>query len=327
MKIVVTGGAGFIGSSLCEYLVKKKHEVIVVDNLSNGNIKNLAKIKKKISFIKKDILTPNCFNGKIFKNVHTVFHLAALADIVPSIQFPRKYFDSNVSGTLNVLEYCRKNNISKLIYAASSSCYGMPRRMPVKENALIDTKYPYSLTKFLGEELILSWAKIYGMNNISLRFFNAYGPRSRTNNNYGAMFGVFLSQKINNQPLTIVGSGKQTRDFIFISDLVDGIYKAWKRGKSGEVYNIASGKETSVKKVAYLLKHRFVNIPKRPGEPDKLMANINKAKKNLGFKPKISIDMGVKIMLKNIANWKKTPLWTPKKIKVATKDWFKFLGK
>ena len=327
MKILVTGGAGFIGSSLCEYLVNKNYKVIVVDNLKNGNLENLKKIKHKIKFIKKDISKKNCFEDKNFEGIHSVFHLAALADIVPSIKFPRKYFESNVIGTLNVLEFCRNNNVKKLIYAASSSCYGLPKNLPVKENDIIDTRYPYSSTKYIGEKLILDWAKIYKMHNVSLRFFNAYGPRSRTNNSYGAMFGVFLSQKINNKPLTVVGSGKQTRDFIFISDLINGIIKAWQKGGAGEIYNIASGKETSVNQIVKLLEHKIVKIPKRPGEPDRLLSNINKAKKKLGFKPKVDIKAGVKIMINNISNWKKTVLWTPKKIKIETKEWFRYLGK
>ena len=327
MKILVTGGAGFIGSSLCEKLIKKKHKVVVVDNLINSNIKNLDKIKNKITFLKKDITKNNCFNDKIFNNIDVVFHLAALADIVPSIKHPSKYFDTNVGGTLNVLEFCRNNRVKKLIYAASSSCYGILNKVPINENDKIDNQYPYSLTKYLGEQLVLKWAKIYKMHNVSLRFFNAYGPRSRTNTNYGAMFGVFLSQKINNKPLTIVGDGKQTRDFIYITDLIEGIYNGLKKGKSGEVYNIASGKEVSILKIAKLLNHKFVFISKRPGEPDRLKADIRKAKNHLGFNPKISIKEGVKIMLQNINNWKKAPIWTTSKIKIETKDWFKYLSK
>ena len=153
-----------------------------------------------------------------FKGQYYVFHLAALADIVPSIQSPKKYFESNVTGTLNVLEASRKGKIKKILYSASSSCYGIPTRYPTSENQKIDPKYPYALTKKIGEDLIKHWSKLYNIPFISLRLFNVYGTRSRTSGTYGAMFGVFLAQKIANKPFTIVGSGSQTRDFTYVSD-------------------------------------------------------------------------------------------------------------
>lgn len=325
MKAVITGGAGFIGSNLCDYLIKKKFKIIVIDNLETGNIKNLKKIKNKIKFIKADITKTSSLKDSYFKNVDILFHLAALADIVPSINNPKKYFDTNVNGTLNILEKCKKNNVKKLIYAASSSCYGIPKKLPIKENSLINTQYPYALSKYLGECLVLHWSKIYKMNNVSLRLFNVYGPRSRTNSNYGAMFGVFLAQKLKKKPITIVGNGRQTRDFLYISDLVRAFYKSIRYAKKGEIYNVASGKETSVNKIVKLLNHHSIFIPKRPGEPDRLKGDITKAKKTFQWKPEISISIGVKIMLKNINDWKFAPVWTHSKIKHVTNDWFKYL--
>jgi UDP-glucose 4-epimerase len=325
VRALVTGGAGFIGSSLCEYLLKKNFKVIVIDNLKSGNINNLKNIKKNIVFIKVDISQKEKLQDKYFRDIDVIFHMAALADIVPSINNPEDYYKSNVQGTLNLLEKARKHKVKKFIYAASSSCYGLPKKLPVLEKAIISPQYPYALTKYLGEQLVLHWAKVYKMKNISLRFFNVYGPRSRTNTNYGAMFGVFLAQKLNNKPLTIVGNGKQTRDFLFISDLIEGIYKSWKYGKSGQIFNLASGKEVSVIKIANLMSHKIKFIPKRPGEPDKLRGDISKAIKQLKWKPKISIEKGVEIMLNNIKNWSKAPIWTPKLIKKETKSWFKYL--
>ena len=325
MKILITGGAGFIGSNLCEYLISKNFHVTVLDNLETGNIDNLKQVKKKIKFYKADISKKQNLKDSFFKDIDVVYHLAALADIVPSINNPEKYFNTNVLGTLNVLEKCKKNRVKTFIYAASSSCYGIPKKLPIKENSLIKPEYPYALTKNLGENLVLHWSKVYGMNNISARLFNAYGPRSRTNNNYGAMFGVILSQKINNKPLTVVGDGNQTRDFLFISDLVHALYKIIYKGKKGEIYNISSGREVSVNKIVKLMNHPKVHIPKRPGEPERLKGDIQKAKKHLNWKPLVSIEKGVKIMLLNINSWKTAPVWTPKKIKKATKDWFKYL--
>ena len=326
MKIIVTGGAGFIGSNLVDFLIRKKHKVIVIDNFSTGLRNNLKKSKKKIKVFNKDISSSKNLN-KIFKNVDYVFHLAGLADIVPSIEKPNLYFKSNVVGTFNVLEACRKNKIKKIIYAASASCYGLPKKFPTNEISKINVKYPYAFTKWQGEELVKHWYEIYKLPFISMRFFNVYGPRSRTSGAYGAVFGVFLAQKLANKPLTIVGSGKQTRDFIHISDIVEALYKAAFSKFKGKVYNVGGGKEISVNQIANLISKKRISIPKRPGEPDRSLSDIKKIKKDLNWKPKVSIEKGVKNLLDNIHNWKTAPVWTPKKIKKATKIWFKFLKK
>ena len=163
--------------------------------------------------------------------IQYIYHLAGLADIVPSILNPEKYFNANVNGTLKILEISKKYKVKKLIYAASASCYGIPKKYPTSEKDVLDLQYPYAITKKIGEDLVLKWAKIYKMNNSSLRFFNVYGPRSRTTGAYGAVFGVFLAQKLKNKPLTIVGNGKQTRDFIHVTDLVNALIKPSKKLK------------------------------------------------------------------------------------------------
>ena len=219
----------------------------------------------------------------------------------------------------------RKKKIKKFIYAASASCYGTPKKFPIKEDQKIDPKYPYALSKFLGEEIVMHWAKVYKMPNISLRFFNVYGPRSRTSGAYGAALGVFLAQKIHNIPLTIVGNGKQTRDFIFIKDVIQAMIKLAKSKNRGKIYNLGSGKETKVIKLANLISERKQFIPKRPGEPFRSQANINKLQKDINWKPKTTLKIGINTLLKNIMAWDKAPLWTPKKIKKATKDWFRYL--
>ena len=194
MKTLVTGGAGFIGSNLVDRLVESSHKVTVLDNLSTGNIANLDKVKEKINFINIDIAKDKLDN--YFENIDYVFHLAGLADIVPSIENPKAYFDVNLLGTLNVLEASRNKQVKKCIYAASASCYGIPSDYPTNEKSKIDPKYPYALTKYLAEEMVIHWARVYKMPNISLRFFNAYGPRSRTTGVYGAVFGVFFSSEV-----------------------------------------------------------------------------------------------------------------------------------
>ena len=326
IKSLVTGGAGFIGSNLVDQLVKKKHKVIVLDNFSTGRRSNLLHHKKKdVKIIKIDISNTRQLD-RHFRDVDYVFHLAGIADIVPSIENPNKYFQSNVVGTLNVVQAAKKANIKKFIYAASASCYGIPAKFPIKEDAKINPMYPYAFTKWQAEELIMHWVKIYNFPAISIRFFNAYGPRSRTSGAYGAVFGVFLAQKLANKPLTIVGNGNQTRDFIHVYDLVSGIIKAALSSKAGKVYNIGGGKETKVNKITKLIGGKKVHIPKRPGEPSRSLADISKIKKDLNWQPKIKIEEGVKNLLSKIHYWKDAPVWTPKSIKKETKTWFKLLG-
>ena len=327
MKCLVTGGAGFIGSNLVEKLVKLGHQVIVFDNMSTGRLSNLNKVKSKIEFVEVDITNRKKSIDDYFNDIDWVFHLAGLADIVPSIKNPDSYFQVNVKGTLNILEASKKAKIKKLIYAASASCYGIPDDYPTDEKSKIDPQYPYALTKLLGEQLVLHWAKVYHMPNVSLRFFNAYGPNSRTTGAYGAVFGVFLAQKLAKKPLTIVGDGKQTRDFIHIFDLVDIVVRVAENGELGEIYNVGSGQETSISTVADIIGGNKVKIPKRPGEPDRSLADISKIKSHFNWQPKIAIDEGIKMLLKNINDWREAPVWTPETIKEETKSWFKLLSK
>lgn len=323
-KSLVTGGAGFIGSHLVEKLINKGHQVIIIDNLSTGRIENISKYLKDIIFIKKDI--SNFLEiKKYFEKVDYVFHLAALADIVPSINHPRNYFNANVLGTLNVLELSKKNKIKKFVYTASSSCYGIPKKYPTNEKENIDIKYPYALTKKSGEDLVLHWGKIYKLNVVSFRLFNVYGTKSRTSGTYGAMFGTFLKQKIKNFPFTVVGNGTQKRDFTYVTDVVDALIKGMIYKKNNQIFNVGSGKTVSVNYICSLLKGKKTSIPKRPGEPDITFADIKKIKKELNWKPKIKIERGIKLLLEDLNYWKNAPLWTPKKIKAATLDWFKFL--
>lgn len=277
-NVLVTGGAGFIGSHLVEKLVKKKLKVIVFDNLSSGKIKNLKNIINNIQYYNVDI--SNFANiEKIFKKhkFNCIFHLAGKADIVPSIVNPKEYFKTNVLGTFNIVELAKKYNIKKIIYTASSTCYGIPDKYPTSEINKLSPQYPYALTKKIGEDLVIHYGKVYKMTCVSLRLFNVYGTRSRSGSTYGAVLGVFLSQKINNYPLTIVGNGKQTRDFTYVSDIVDAIYTIYKsKKKLVDIFNVGSGKTISVMRLAKKISNKFIFIPKRPGEPDKTFANIKK---------------------------------------------------
>jgi UDP-glucose 4-epimerase len=329
LKALVTGGCGFIGSHTVDRLLADGHEVIVIDNLSSGSIRNLEHHKAHPK-LQVHILSITDFEKikPLFEGVDCVFHLAALADIVPSIEKPMQYHNSNVNGTICVLEACRANNVKRIIYSASSSCYGIPDSFPTPETAEIRCQYPYAVTKYLGEEYCLYWEQVYKMNITCMRFFNVYGPRARTSGTYGAVFGVFLAQKLNNKPYTVVGDGSQTRDFTFVTDIVDACVTASKRNDvSGEIFNVGSGNTYSINTLVKLLGGDITYIPKRPGEPDCTFADTQKINRILQWKPKVSLEDGVRIMLDNIDYWREAPLWNPESIAEATKDWFKYLGK
>ena len=327
MKYLVTGGAGFIGSNLVDQLVRNGHDVIVIDNFSTGRFENLAlhKNSKNVVIIKADVsdleeILP------YFKDVDIVFHLAALADIVPSIVTPMRYYKSNVTGTACVVEACRLAGVKKLAYAASSSCYGIPHVYPTPETAKISPQYPYALTKHLGEQIVLHWGKVYKLPVISLRLFNLYGLRSRTSGTYGAVLGIFLAQKLAGKPFTVVGDGTQKRDFVYVSDVVDAFIRAAASDIENEVFNVGSGNPQDINTLASLLEGEVMHIPKRPCEPDCTWADINKIKNMLNWQPRVSFGEGIENILENINYWKDAPVWTPEKIGEATKDWFKYLS-
>lgn len=327
-KVLVTGGAGFIGSHLVERLLEDGHSVTVIDNFSTGRPENLEhqKNNRNLHLVEEDISVFEAIK-RYFENIEVVFHLAALADIVPSIVNPAGYYESNVTGTFSVAEACRLLGVKKLIFAASSSCYGIPDVYPTAEVSKISPEYPYALTKYLGEKIILHWAKIYKLPVVSLRLFNVYGPRSRTSGTYGAVFGVFLAQKLKHKPFTVVGDGNQKRDFIYVSDVVEAFIKAAYSDVKNEIFNVGSGNPQSVNTLVSLLGGEKVTISKRPGEPDCTWADISKMKQMLDWQPKVSFCEGIKKMLENIDYWRDAPVWTPEKITEATKDWFKYLAK
>ena len=324
LKSIVTGGAGFIGSHLVDKLVDMGHEVVVLDNFSTGRPENLSHIIDRIRLVECDLSNKGDWISE-FSGVDWVFHLASLADIVPSIQNPEGYFRSNVDATFYVLEASRRNKAKRFVYSASSSCYGIPDNYPTLEDAKIRPQYPYALAKRMGEELVKHWAQLYNLPAISLRFFNVYGTRSRTSGTYGAVFGVFLAQKLANKPYTVVGDGNQTRDFTYVTDIVSAIIAAAQSDKSNKIYNVGSDTTVSVNKIVELLGGDKVHIPKRPGEPDCTYADISKIKKDLGWTPTISIEEGVGKIIAEIDYWREATVWDPDSIADATSDWFKYL--
>lgn len=327
MRVLVTGGAGFIGSHVSEMCVENGYQVIVVDNLEGGRLENLDTIKShpNFQFHNADIRDSNQI-APLFVGVDWVIHLAGMADIVPSMDNPQEYFATNLQGTLNVLECSRKNGIKRFIYAASSSCYGITDQYPTPESAVIRPLHPYAKSKCMGEQLVMHWHKIYQLPCLSLRLFNVYGPRLRTNGAYGAVFGVFLAQKANNKPFTVVGNGQQTRDFTYVTDVANAFVLAAESKLDGEIFNVGSGHHYSINRLADQLGGKVVYVPKRPGEPDCTLADIRKITTLLGWSPRVGFETGIDNMVKNLNQWQSAPLWDPESIDGVTRTWFKYLG-
>jgi UDP-glucose 4-epimerase len=326
-RALVTGGAGFIGSHLVDRLLQDGHEVVVLDDLSTGRLANLRVHRgdPRLCFERVDIAggTPL---APLFEGIDWVFHLAALADIVPSIQQPLRYHRANVDGTAAVVEAARAVSARRLIYAASSSCYGIPDIFPTPEVAPARPMYPYALTKYMGEHYVMHWAKVYQLPAVSLRLFNVFGPRARTTGSYGAVFGVFLAQKLAGKPLTVVGDGTQSRDFTFVTDVVDAFVTAARSDVHGEIFNVGSGGTYSINALVRLLEGPVVRVPKRPGEPDCTFADTTRIRTQLGWSARIPFEDGVRRVLEHIDDWAEAPVWDERSIGEATRDWFKYLG-
>ena len=324
--MLVTGGAGFIGSHLVEALLAEGNEVHVVDNLTTGRRENLAHLatEPRLHLHEVDINAAAAL-PPLFARAEVVFHLAALADIVPSIERPLDYARANVDGTFAVLEAARAAAVARFIYSASSSCYGAAPSYPTSEAAPCQPEYPYALTKYLGEQAALHWHQVYGLPVVSLRLFNVYGPRARSKGSYGAMFGVFLAQKLAGLPFTVVGDGGQSRDFTFVGDVVEAFVRAAASpaaGVVGQCFNVGTGQPVTVNRIVELLGGPRVSVPNRPGEPARTQADPRKIKAALGFSARTSIEQGVAVLLERIEDWRAAPVWTPESIEVATAAWF-----
>lgn len=324
---VVTGGAGFIGSHMADLLLDRGFAVRVVDNLSGGHRSNLEHRKDdpNLTCHWQDIRSLTS-DSPVFVGARYVFHFAGIGDIVPSIEQPVDYMDVNVQGTVRVLECARAAGVEKFVYAASSSCYGLAAT-PTDEHHPIAPQYPYALSKYQGEQAAFHWRTVYKLPVNSVCIFNAYGPRVRTTGVYGAVFGVFLRQKLAGKPFTVVGDGTQTRDFIYVTDVAAAFLAAAETRTIGERFNVGAGNPQPINRLVSLLGGEVTYVPKRPGEPDCTFANIQKIVSQLGWKPKIAFEDGVKLMLADIERWRDAPLWDPTSIARATETWFRYLGK
>jgi UDP-glucose 4-epimerase len=323
---VVTGGAGFIGSHMVDLLLERGFSVRVIDNLVGGRERNLEHHADNpdLACEWRDIREV-AEDDALFWNARYMIHFAGIGDIVPSIEQPVKYMEVNAQGTVKALEAARAAGVEKMVYAASSSCYGLADT-PTRENHPIRPQYPYALSKNMGEQACFHWHKVYGLPVNSIRIFNAYGTRSRTSGAYGAVFGVFLKQKLESKPFTVVGDGTQRRDFLYVTDVAKAFLAAAETDRVGEVWNLGAGNPQSVNRLVELLQGDEVHIPKRPGEPDCTWADISKITAELGWKPQVSLEEGVGRVLAEIDYWREAPLWEPDTIAKATETWFRHLA-
>lgn len=325
---VVTGGAGFIGSHAVDALLARGFSVRVVDDLRGGRVANIAHALDGPAVVlhEVDICTlPD--DSPIFAGAELVLHFAGIGDIVPSVERPVDYMQTNVMGTVRVLEAARHAGVRRLVYAASSSCYGAHPQVPTDESSPIVTEYPYALSKYQGEQAAFHWARVYGLSVNAIRIFNAYGPRSRTSGAYGAVFGVFLRQKLAGAPFTVVGDGTQRRDFVFATDVAEAFVLASLTEQSGRIWNLGCGDPQSVNRLVELLDGPVVHIPKRPGEPEATWADITAIQRDLGWAPRVTFEEGVAAVVANIDYWADAPLWDEASIATATEPWFRMLSK
>lgn len=294
MNLLVTGGAGFIGSHLTDRLISDGHEVIVVDNLMLGKKEF---VNKKAKFYEVDIRNYDELK-KIFDGVETVFHLAADPRLQVSIEDPLSTHEINVTGTLNVLLASKESGVKKVIFSSSCAIYG-EQDIPIKENFIPNPLNPYGLHKLMGEQYCRLFGGLYNLETVCLRYFNVFGPRKLDTGSYPMVIPIFLGQKKRGEKLTIVGDGKQTRDYVYVSDVVEANIKAWQSDiKDGRGINIGSGVQISVNKIAELIGSESVNIAQRSGEMKYIEADNSKAKELLNWEPKVGLEEGIEELKK-----------------------------
>lgn len=297
----LTGGCGFIGSHIAEELVRRGQNVIIFDNLSSGKLSNIEKIKDGIALIKGDITKYKNLCSSM-SGADIVLHLAAISSVPESVKKPKKTIEVNIQGTVNVLEAARCNKVKMTVFSSSSSVYGTRPEMPYHETSLPDCHSPYALSKLHGEQILELYHKVYGINTVSLRYFNVFGPRQNPNSAYAAVIAKFISCFMNKQPINIHWDGMQTRDFIYIKDVVSANILAAEKGKSGEIYNVAQGKSCTLLHLADVIesiigyKPERIFSPKRDGDLKDSSADIEKIKA-IGFTPKYTLIQGLKELL------------------------------
>ncbi|MEK7353294.1 MAG: SDR family oxidoreductase [Chloroflexota bacterium] len=299
-NILVTGGAGFIGSNIVDRLAPDNN-VFILDNFFTGSMNNLVKSTDRVTIVKGDIRDKELVNDAVAK-VEYIFHLAAHVGNIRSLKDPYLDMEVNIKGMLNLLEACRTNpNLKRLVYSSSAAIYGEAKYMPIDEDHPLYPESPYAVSKMTAEKYAFAYHKVYGLPTASVRYFNAFGPR-QDSSEYANAVSIFLSRTLRGEPLTVFGDGEQTRDFIFISDIVNGnLLAATHPAAVGQVFNISSGEVHTIKQLIEIIRKvtgrevPYSHAPFRAGEVRHSKANIDKAKKLLGFKPQTGLEEGIRL--------------------------------
>jgi len=296
-KVVVTGGCGFIGSHLVDRLIEKNYDVYVIDDLSAESNEEFY-FNNSAKYFKFDINDDLIPHKEIFENAKYVFHLAAESRIGPAIKNPIRAAEINVIGTIKILQYSRIYNVEKFLYSSTSSVYGNLCNLPTTEKSSIDCLNPYSATKYGGEQMVQMYTKMYGLPTVIFRYFNVFGPRSPRTGQYAPVIGIFQRQKNNNEPLTVVGTGEQHRDFVHVLDVVAvNILAAELPDTTTGPYNIGSGKNISILEIAKTMSRSVKHITPREGESKHTLADITNAVTQLGYTPSIDVKDYIKSIL------------------------------
>jgi len=303
-RVLVTGGAGFIGSNIVDRLISEGFEVTVLDNLYTGGLKNIHHHQKKreFHFLKGDIRDLDLIKEAV-KDVDVVFHEAALVSPTDSLEKPILTNDVNVTGTLNLLKVSSDLDVKRFVFASSAAVYGDTHSPQKKEDATLNPTSPYGLSKSAAENYVGLFYKVYGLETVSLRYFNVYGRRQRfdINSSYGSVIAIFINRILKNMPLTIHGDGEQTRDFVYIQDIVDANMLALNsKNAVGEIFNVGTGTSVTVNQVAMILKRllnkndlKVLHTNSRPHDIRHGYADISKAKKTLNYSPRYSLERGL----------------------------------
>ena len=306
-RILITGGAGFIGSHMVDFYCKNGHHVVVVDNLSSGRWQNLISCltgpnNANLSFYEEDIGSMDL--EKILKEheIEVIHHFAARPRVKYSIDYPIETTQENITNTVRVLDAARKTGVKRVVYSASSSAYGNTQVFPTPETTPTGPLSPYALQKFVGEEYCRMFSKLYGLDTVCLRYFNVFGPRSLADSQYSAVIPIFIEQIMASQPVTVDGTGEQSRDFTYVDNVVWGNFLAANHSNklNGETFNVACGDNISINgliKELEMLLDRFAKVSNResrPGDALKTQADVNKAKITLGFEPVMNFSGGLK---------------------------------
>lgn len=289
---LVTGGFGFIGSHIVDELINLGHRVIVIDDMSATENEKFY-VNEKSENHKKDISKDDC--GDLFKDVDYVFHLAARSRIQPTIGSPNRCFEVNVVGTQRVLEWSRRHSVKRIIYSGTSSLYGHQNSIPFQPNMPSDCLNPYSMSKWMGEQVCKLYSQLYGLNCTVLRYFNVYGPREPVRGKYAPVVGLFKRQALAGEPMTIVGDGTQKRDFTYVSDVVSANIKSMNLSDnmSFNIYNIGTGKNYSINEVAEMIGENKKFIGQRPAEVKETLADISLTIKDLDWQPEFSLEQKI----------------------------------